>query len=138
MFVGQGNDVGSVPVAGKTYGNSYLTGAGGQYILEQFAAPPFEVAGDLLVVRITGRPQDGEEQTREFLYRILPDRTLEEMAAYPPQVFATWASARSSPAEHDPLAGGAATSEERAVVRLELPLVVAERRPAGRQDDPTW
>jgi hypothetical protein len=32
------------------------------------------------VVCVTGRPANGEEQSKEFLYRILPDRTVEELS----------------------------------------------------------
>lgn len=40
----------------------------------------FEVGrGDLLTFRVTGRPKDGLEQTREFLFRIKPDGSLEDL-----------------------------------------------------------
>jgi hypothetical protein len=89
LHVGQGVNVPDEPVARLTYGNAYLTGAGGQWIREQFLTPPFETsAGDLLVVRVTGRPANGLEQTREFLYRITAERTLEDLATKPvPQIF---------------------------------------------------
>jgi hypothetical protein len=81
LHVGQGMNVPDEPVAKVEYGNAYLTGTDGQYVHEVFASPPFDSAtGDLLVVKVTGRPQNGLEQTREFLYRIEPERTLKSLA----------------------------------------------------------
>ena len=85
FHVGQGVSVPDEPtVPPLVFGNAYLTGKGGQLIHEQFLAPPFTTAsGDLLVVRVTGRPANGLDQTLEFLYRITGDRTLEDLATAP-------------------------------------------------------
>jgi hypothetical protein len=90
FHIGQGVNVPDEPVVPPlVFGNAYLTGASGQLIRVQFLAPPFDKAsGDLLVVRVTGRPANGIEQTLEFLYRITPERTLEDLATAPEvQVF---------------------------------------------------
>jgi hypothetical protein len=67
------------PVATVNYGNAYL-GVSGILVRERFATEPFgDGLGDLLTVMVWGRPQDGIEQDREFLYRIKGDWTLEEI-----------------------------------------------------------
>jgi hypothetical protein len=89
VYVGQGNALVDKPTAAKRYGNAYLTGDDGILIDEVFAQPTYDTTdGDLLVLRVTGRPQDGVEQTREFLWRVQPDRTLKPLASEPsPQVW---------------------------------------------------
>jgi hypothetical protein len=46
--------------------------------------PSYPPKGDLLVARVTGRPANGEEQSSEFRYRILPDRTAEDLSVIQP------------------------------------------------------
>ena len=45
-------------------------------------------ASDLVTLRITGRPQDGLEQTREFLFRVTGSGALEDLAERPPRTSA--------------------------------------------------
>ena len=66
------------PFTENRYGNAYLSpgsNPGGLFLSQQFPTDQ----GDLLVVRVTGRPADGLEQTAEFLYRITPDHTPEDL-----------------------------------------------------------
>jgi hypothetical protein len=76
------------PVAVINYGNAYI-GSGGTLVEERFAKAPFgDTLGDLVTVMVWGRPQDGIEQDREFLYRITGDWTLEEIN--PNEPLAAW------------------------------------------------
>jgi hypothetical protein len=62
--------------SGDNWGNVYLAPGGrGQPIRY-----PYDTShGDLVTLRLTGRPSDGLEQTREYLFRIQPDGTLEDL-----------------------------------------------------------
>jgi hypothetical protein len=81
LLIGQGPTLPAEPLKAVRYGNAYLSND--QISLdEQFADPPtYPTNGDLLVVRVVGRPANGEEQSREFFFRIMPDRTLKDLAA---------------------------------------------------------
>jgi len=65
------------------WGNCYLrpstTHGDGQPFRFQFSLG----SSDLVTLRITGRPQDGLEQTREFLFRVLGTGALEDLGQPP-------------------------------------------------------
>jgi hypothetical protein len=59
--------------------NSYLAPQGeGQYFHHQFKV----ANGGLLTLRVTGRPEGGLEQTREFWFQILPGGQPKDLGAY--------------------------------------------------------
>ena len=66
----------SANVNGDDFGNAYLAPGGRGQPFRYLYDPAH---GDLVTLRVTGRPSDGIEQTREFLFRILPDGTLEDL-----------------------------------------------------------
>lgn len=71
-----GSNESAVVVADEAWANLYLAPGGtGQSIRHAFDVGE----RDLLTLRVAGRPQDGLEQTREFLFRILPNGTLEDL-----------------------------------------------------------
>ncbi len=68
--------VGSEAVTDENWGNAYLApGSSGQYFSYRFPVGP----SDLLTLRVTGRPQNGLVQSREFLYRIRPGGMPEDL-----------------------------------------------------------
>jgi hypothetical protein len=67
--------LGSTLVEPTNWGNLYLEPQGRHPLVSAFPVG----SRDLLTLRVTGRPKDGIEQTREFLYRIKPDGTLEDL-----------------------------------------------------------
>jgi hypothetical protein len=70
--------VGSEVVAGNDWPQSVLApGNVGEYFFYRFKV----AHADMATLRVTGRPQDGVEQSREFLFRIRPDGTPEDLAA---------------------------------------------------------
>jgi hypothetical protein len=80
LFLGQGPRLEAEPVDRVVFGNAYVTNEQGAPIKLVFAHSPFQEArGDLAVLRVTGKPRDGLEQTREFLYRVSPDRMLVDL-----------------------------------------------------------
>lgn len=60
---------GSEPFLSRLYANQYLAPRDGMFASESFPSDQ----GDLLIIRVHGRPADGIEQTVEFLFRIGPD-----------------------------------------------------------------
>jgi hypothetical protein len=77
LYLGQGSNLEANPADRIVFGNAYVTNESGAPINLVFARPPFDEArGDFAVLRVTGKPRDGLEQTREFLYRVSGDRHL--------------------------------------------------------------
>ena len=74
IFVG-GPGSGAGVVEPTNWGNLYLEPKGRYPLVSTYQVG----RGDLLTLRVTGRPKDGVEQTREFLYRIKSDGTLEDL-----------------------------------------------------------
>ena len=82
FYVGKGGDIGPKAVLTSTEGSSiYLSSGQWTTVDVAFATAPFDTTlGDLLVFRVSGRPPNGPAQTREFLYRIKDDWTLEDVS----------------------------------------------------------
>lgn len=60
-----------------THGNLYLGGTTSRYFVNQ---PCNRQGRDLVVLRVTGIPENGVEQSEEFLFRVLPNDALERLA----------------------------------------------------------
>jgi len=67
--------IGAEVIEPTNWGNLYLEPRGRHPLNFLFVVG----RGDLLTFRVTGRPKDGPEQMREFLFRIRPDGTLEDL-----------------------------------------------------------
>jgi hypothetical protein len=87
LFVGQGPNVGNDPVASLPLGNAYITNSDGPAVSLTFASDLSEAAGDLLVVRVTATPVNGDEQTHDTIFRIKGDRTLADIASDVPSIY---------------------------------------------------
>lgn len=76
LLRGQGDSLAWTSVKRERWSNVSLAPSGpGHYVYYEFEVGE----GDLLKLVVQGRPQDGLEQSREFLFRIKPDRTLEDL-----------------------------------------------------------
>ena len=75
-----------LPAAQPTiHGNLYLGGKSNRYFVNE----PYDRHGrDLVVLRVTGIPENGVEQSREFLYRVLPSGGLERLTGDEVEFFA--------------------------------------------------
>jgi hypothetical protein len=73
VLAGKERLLASAPIV---YGNMYLGGQTNLYFVNQ----PYDRQGrDLVILRVTGTPENGLEQSIEFLFRVLPSGQLERL-----------------------------------------------------------